>query len=63
MYRLSSYPQAAQVNLVVGTFVWVEDPEESWIDGEVVEVNDEDIKISCTSGKTVSFCFPAFHTK
>ncbi|XP_015887580.3 myosin-6 isoform X2 [Ziziphus jujuba] len=45
---------ASQVNLVVGSFVWVEDPEESWIDGEIVEVNDEDIKISCTSGKTVA---------
>ena len=39
---------------MVGSHVWVEDPDEAWIDGEVVEVNDEEIKISCTSGKTVS---------
>ncbi|KAG7641412.1 Myosin head motor domain [Arabidopsis suecica] len=37
----------------VGSIVWVQDPEEAWIDGEVVEVNGEDIKVQCTSGKTV----------
>ncbi|KAH9681455.1 Myosin2 [Citrus sinensis] len=47
------YEEAAPVGLVVGSIVWTEDPEEAWIDGEVEEVNDEDIKIACTSGKTV----------
>ncbi|XP_023641594.1 myosin-13 isoform X2 [Capsella rubella] len=37
----------------VGSILWVQDPEEAWIDGEVVEVNGEDIKVQCTSGKTV----------
>ncbi|PON94902.1 Myosin [Trema orientale] len=45
--------QAAQVNFVVGSHVWVEDPEEAWIDGEVVEVYDEELKIESTSGKMV----------
>ncbi|KAK9082960.1 hypothetical protein Scep_029431 [Stephania cephalantha] len=44
---------AAPVNVTVGTFVWAEDPEVSWIDGEVVEVNGDEIKINCTSGKTI----------
>ncbi|KAK9087685.1 hypothetical protein Syun_030079 [Stephania yunnanensis] len=44
---------AAPVNVTVGSFVWAEDPEESWIDGEVVEVNGDGIKINCTSGKTI----------
>ncbi|KAA8548907.1 hypothetical protein F0562_000591 [Nyssa sinensis] len=39
--------------IVVGSHVWAEDPEVAWIDGEVVEVNDEEIKINCESGKTV----------
>jgi hypothetical protein len=26
----------------------------AWIDGEVVEVNSQDVKVLCTSGKTVS---------
>ncbi|KAL0418596.1 UNVERIFIED_CONTAM: Myosin-8 [Sesamum radiatum] len=43
-------PFAAQVELVL---VWVEDPDVAWIDGEVVAVNGEDIKVLCTSGKTV----------
>ena len=43
-------------SLVVGSLVWVEDSDIAWIDGEVVEVNGEDIKVLCTSGKTVS-CF------
>ncbi|KAJ8451192.1 hypothetical protein Cgig2_013964 [Carnegiea gigantea] len=45
--------KAATVNFVTGSLVWVEDPEEAWIDGEIVEVNGEDIKINCTTGKTV----------
>lgn len=49
--------QAANVNLAVGSLVWVEDPELAWMDGEVVGVNDEEIEINCTSGKTVSAAF------
>ncbi|KAL6502932.1 Myosin-6 [Orobanche hederae] len=39
--------------LGVGSHVWVEDPDAAWIDGEVVAVNGEDVKVLCTSGKTV----------
>ncbi|KAK7819265.1 myosin-8 [Quercus suber] len=45
--------QVTQSNLAIGSHVWVEDPEAAWIDGEVEEVNNEDIKINCTSGRTV----------
>ncbi|KAF5736685.1 myosin-6-like [Tripterygium wilfordii] len=45
--------QGAPVNIVVGSFVWLEDPEEAWVDGEVMEVNGEEITVDCTSGKTV----------
>lgn len=37
----------------IGSFVWVEDPEVAWIDGEVIEVKGNDIKVKCTSGNTV----------
>ncbi|KAL8258997.1 hypothetical protein R6Q59_026950 [Mikania micrantha] len=43
----------AAVSLGVGSLVWVEDLEEAWIDGEVIEVNGEDIRVASTSGKTV----------
>ncbi|KAL3647675.1 hypothetical protein CASFOL_008643 [Castilleja foliolosa] len=42
-----------QVALGVGSLVWVEDPDVAWIDGEVLAVNGDDIKVLCTSGKTV----------
>lgn len=44
---------AAPVKLVVGSLVWVDDPEETWIDGEVQEVNGEEVTINCSSGKSV----------
>lgn len=46
--------QVAAVNVEVGTQVWVEDPDVAWIDGEVIEVNGNQIKVNCTSGKMVS---------
>lgn len=52
------YLQAASVNLTVGSLVWIEDPDVAWIDGEVVEVNGENVKVLCTSGKTVSIEMP-----
>ncbi|XP_022975454.1 myosin-6-like [Cucurbita maxima] len=44
---------AGQVNLAVGCLVWIEDPEVAWIDGEVVAVNGQDIRVLCSSGTTV----------
>ncbi|WJX40628.1 hypothetical protein P8452_28082 [Trifolium repens] len=36
-----------------GTHVSVEDSDVAWIDGEVLEVNGEEIEVLCTSGKIV----------
>ncbi|XP_038713709.1 myosin-6 [Tripterygium wilfordii] len=44
---------AAATSLVVGSLVWIEDPDVAWIDGEVVEVKGEEIKVLCTSGKMI----------
>ncbi|CAI8614438.1 unnamed protein product [Vicia faba] len=44
---------AASANLIVGTHIWLEDSDVAWIDGEVLEINGEQIKVLCTSGKTV----------
>ncbi|MCI01653.1 myosin-6-like, partial [Trifolium medium] len=44
---------AAAAIPIVGTHVWVEDSDVAWIDGEVLEVNGEEVKVLCTSGKTV----------
>ncbi|XP_019181500.1 PREDICTED: myosin-6-like [Ipomoea nil] len=40
-------------SIVVGTHVWVEDPEVAWLDGEVVETKGDEITINCTSGTKV----------
>ncbi|KAG2243722.1 hypothetical protein Bca52824_094450 [Brassica carinata] len=47
-------PFLACTTVSVGSSVWVEDPEVAWIDGEVVEVQGNDIKVKCSSGKTVA---------
>lgn len=47
--------QAASAKVSVGSHVWVEDPDEAWIDGEVEEANSDEITVNC-SGKTVIAC-------
>ncbi|KAF7804577.1 myosin-6-like isoform X2 [Senna tora] len=55
--------EVAVANPVVGSHVWVEDPDEAWIDGDVLEVNGEEIKVLCTSGKTVVVKTSSIHPK
>ncbi|CAA0163333.1 unnamed protein product [Arabidopsis thaliana] len=43
----------ATFNPAVGSHVWVEDPDEAWLDGEVLEINGDQIKVLCASGKQV----------
>ncbi|KAG4184940.1 hypothetical protein ERO13_A09G201100v2 [Gossypium hirsutum] len=42
----------APSSILVGSHVWVEDPDVAWIDGEVKEVKGEEITVDSTSGKT-----------
>ncbi|XP_057451250.1 myosin-12 [Lotus japonicus] len=41
------------VNIIVGSQVWVEDPEIAWIDGEVTDIKGTNATIITTNGKTV----------
>ncbi|XP_042453154.1 myosin-6-like [Zingiber officinale] len=54
---------ASKFSIVVGSQVWVEDPDEAWIDGEVLEAKGDEIKICCTSGKTVTAKISSVHPK
>lgn len=45
---------ATLANIAVGSQVWVADPVDAWVDGEVLEANGDVVKVSCTSGKTVT---------
>lgn len=49
--------QAASVNIIVGTHVWVEDRIEAWIDGEVTRINGEEVHVHTPNGKLVSHIF------
>ncbi|XP_030534942.1 myosin-11 [Rhodamnia argentea] len=41
------------VNIIVGSHVWVEDPELAWIDGQVSKINGQEVEIQATNGKKV----------
>ncbi|XP_004249919.2 myosin-11 isoform X1 [Solanum lycopersicum] len=41
------------VNIIVGSHVWVEDPEVAWIDGEVKKITNGEAEIERTDGKKV----------
>ena len=45
--------QGTPVNIIVGSHVWIEDPEEAWMDGEVTEIKGRDATIITINGKTV----------
>ncbi|XP_019445659.1 PREDICTED: myosin-12-like isoform X1 [Lupinus angustifolius] len=45
--------QGTPVNIIVGSQVWVEDPEIAWIHGEVAEINGKKAKILTIDGKSV----------
>ncbi|XP_009395668.2 myosin-12-like isoform X1 [Musa acuminata AAA Group] len=40
------------VNIIVGSHVWVEDPQAAWIDGEVTAIKGGDATITTADGKT-----------
>ncbi|XP_027934227.1 myosin-11-like isoform X1 [Vigna unguiculata] len=42
------------VNIIVGSHVWIEDPEVSWIDGQVLKIKGKDAEIETTNGKKVN---------
>ncbi|KAF7837384.1 myosin-7-like isoform X11 [Senna tora] len=45
--------QATEIKFIVGSHVFVEDPEVAWIEAEILEVNGEELKVKCISDKVV----------
>ncbi|KAI7990356.1 Myosin-11 [Camellia lanceoleosa] len=41
------------VNIILGSHVWVEDPVEAWIDGQVVKINAAEAEIEIVNGKKI----------
>lgn len=46
--------QAAPVNIIVGSHVWVDDPKLAWLDGEVIKISGQEVHVRTSHGKTVS---------
>ncbi|KAK8712719.1 hypothetical protein V6N13_147948 [Hibiscus sabdariffa] len=44
----------ATVNITVGSHVWIEDPDDSWIDGVVSKITGKDAEVKASSGKTIT---------
>ncbi|KAG2693975.1 hypothetical protein I3760_08G119800 [Carya illinoinensis] len=51
------------VNIIVGSHVWVEDPELSWVDGQVSKINGQEAEIQTTYGKKVVTKLSKLHPK
>ena len=46
------------VNIIVGSHIWVGDPELVWVDGQVLNINGDEAEILTSNGKMVlSFLF------
>lgn len=41
------------LNIVIGSHVWVEDKDLSWVDGEVFRIDGQNAHVRTTKGKTV----------
>lgn len=46
--------QGTPVNIIVGSQVWIEDPDDAWIDGEVTEIKGSNATVVTTNGRKVS---------
>ncbi|KAF4387174.1 hypothetical protein G4B88_024746 [Cannabis sativa] len=49
----STLMQGLPVNIIVGSHVWVGDPELVWVDGHVLNIDGEEAEIQTTNGKKV----------
>ncbi|KAK4363628.1 hypothetical protein RND71_018869 [Anisodus tanguticus] len=42
------------VNIIVGSHVWIEDQNIAWIDGQVSQINGQDVQVQTSDGRTVT---------
>lgn len=46
--------QGTPVNIIVGSHVWVEDPDIAWVDGQVAKINGPEVEVQTSNGKKVN---------
>ncbi|XP_066306852.1 myosin-17-like isoform X4 [Miscanthus floridulus] len=54
---------ASTLNIVIGSHVWVEDKDLSWVDGEVFRIDGQNAHVRTTKGKTVIANISDIHPK
>ncbi|KAL0383589.1 UNVERIFIED_CONTAM: Myosin-11 [Sesamum calycinum] len=45
--------QGTPVNIIVGSHVWVEDPDLAWVDGEVTKIKGDEVEVQASNGKKI----------
>ncbi|KMZ68017.1 Myosin-11 [Zostera marina] len=50
-------------NIIVGSHVWCEDPEVSWVDGQVTKINGNKVEIQASHGKTINTILSKIYPK
>ncbi|ONM38760.1 Myosin family protein with Dil domain [Zea mays] len=55
--------KASTLNIVIGSHVWVEDKDLSWVDGEVSRIDGKKAHVRTTKGKTVIANISDIHPK
>ncbi|KAL6505195.1 hypothetical protein OROGR_025012 [Orobanche gracilis] len=41
------------VNIIVGSHVWVEDPDIAWVNGQVTRINGKEVEVQASNGKKI----------
>ncbi|CAD6237106.1 unnamed protein product [Miscanthus lutarioriparius] len=63
LYVFFNLIQASTLNIVIGSHVWVEDKDLSWVDGEVFRIDGQNAHVRTTKGKTVIANISDIHPK
>lgn len=46
--------QGTPVNIIVGSHVWVEDPDIAWVAGQVTKINGAEVEVKTSTGNQVN---------
>lgn len=46
--------QDTPVYIIVGSHIWVEDPDVAWIDGQVTKINGQEVVVQTSNGRQVN---------
>ncbi|KAL0371208.1 UNVERIFIED_CONTAM: Myosin-9 [Sesamum angustifolium] len=53
LLRATCEAKGTPVNIIVGSHVWVEDPDLAWVDGEVTKIKGDEVEVQASNGKKI----------